>query len=130
MQIPVGFDYVLIIEWLAADDAPTGSQLHQYLQHAGIPSVFALCNSWDQICETLSTAASEVSTRGVPVIRLETHGSNPWEGREEDIGFGTDQASLVPWARRPANRNPSIQAISSFCLPEKPLHCDATKVVE
>ena len=97
-QIPVGFDYVLIIEWLMPNDARTGSQLHQYLLNAGIPSALVVCNAWEQVHETLSAAASEISTKGVPAIHLETHGSSPWEGSPEDIGFGADQSSRVPWA--------------------------------
>jgi hypothetical protein len=97
-QIPFGFDYVLVLEWLARGEERTGAQLHVFLQCLGIPSELVVCQSWDDVRQALEAAASDVQTKGVPVIHLETHGSSPWVGRAEDIAFGPDRSSGVPWA--------------------------------
>jgi len=98
-MVPVGFDYVLILEWLAEGDEPTGAQLHAFLETIEVRSEFVACNSWEGIQQGLLSAAAEVRTKGVPVIHLETHGSNPWSGDPENIGFGPHAHTSPAWAK-------------------------------
>lgn len=99
MQIPVGFDYVLILEWLTEKDEPTGAQLHGFLPSVGFLSELVVCHSWEDVRGALELAASALKTKGVPVIHLETHGSDPWKSEPKDIGFGRDDASGVAWTK-------------------------------
>lgn len=94
----IGFDYVLVLEWLGNGDRRTGTELHAFLQRIGIESELIVCENWDDVSQALRLALSEIATKGRPAVHLETHGSDPWEGREENIGFGSDVAA-VPWSR-------------------------------
>jgi hypothetical protein len=97
VQVEVGFDYVLVLEWLSDDDERTGAQLHDLLPSVGFRSELAICRSWDDLKRALTQAALDISCKGVPVVHLETHGSDPWGGAPEDIGFGPLEATGVPW---------------------------------
>jgi hypothetical protein len=99
MQVPIGFDYVLVLEWLAEGDQRTGAQLHAFLQSIGFNSELVVCSSWDEIQQALNSAAQAVPTRGVPVVHVETHGSSPWHGDPENIGFGVSAESSSAWAK-------------------------------
>jgi hypothetical protein len=99
VQIPVGFDYVLVLEWLSAKDQPTGAQLHAFLSSIGVTSELIVCQSWQDVREALEHAAAYRPVKGVPAVHLETHGSDPWQGPAESIGFGHDEASGVAWAQ-------------------------------
>jgi hypothetical protein len=99
MQVPFGFDYVLVLEWLAEGDQRTGAQLHAFLPSVGFDSELAVCNSWETLQQSLNSATQVVSSRGIPVVHLETHGSNPWHGDPENIGFGTNVDSAPAWAK-------------------------------
>jgi hypothetical protein len=99
MQVPIGFDYVLVLEWLAKGDQRTGAQLHAFLPSVGFDSVLVVCESWEDVQQALNYAAETISSRGVPVIHLETHGSDPWQGDPEHIGFGTSADSSAAWAK-------------------------------
>jgi hypothetical protein len=99
MQVPVGFDYVLILEWLKEGDQPTGAQLHEFLQCVGYPSELVVCNSWEDVEQALQAATAAVGTKGIPVVHVETHGSNPWLGEPENIGFGPWVDSAPAWSK-------------------------------
>jgi hypothetical protein len=99
MQVAVGFDYVLVLEWLAGDDERTGTQLHEFLPSAGFDSELVVCQSWADVQRALTVAASAVRSKGVPVVHFETHGSDPWIGTADNIGFGLDEVSGVAWAQ-------------------------------
>ena len=98
VSIAVGFDYVLILEWLAPGDERTGQQLYEFLQLRNVPSALVVCESWHELRQALQTAAANVGPKGVPVIHLETHGSDPWVGEPEHIACGPDRSAGVPWA--------------------------------
>jgi hypothetical protein len=97
MQVTVGFDYVLVLEWLSDNDDRTGTQLHELLPSVGFRSELVICQSWEDLKRALEKAAFEIPSKGVPVVHLETHGSDPWGGPPEDIGFGPTGASRVAW---------------------------------
>jgi hypothetical protein len=99
MQVVVGFDYVLVLEWLALDDKPTGTQLHAFLPSVGFDSELVICQSWEDVQRALKEAASAIGEKGVPVIHLETHGSDPWIGAAENIGFGPEADTGAAWTQ-------------------------------
>jgi hypothetical protein len=68
-----------------------------------------VCDGWDDIVQALEDAAQQLATNGHPAIHLETHGTDPWEGCEEDIGFGAGGVT-VPWSSLGALLAPLNQA--------------------
>jgi hypothetical protein len=99
MQVSVGFDYVLVLEWLSDGDEPTGARLHSFLPSIGFNSKLVICHSWENVQRALTDAASAIGEMGVPVIHLETHGSDPWIGAAENIGFGPGADSGTAWTQ-------------------------------
>lgn len=100
MQVTVGFDYVLILEWLAEGDERTGAQLHEFLQTIGFRSELVVCRSWEDIQQALLAACEAAEAKGIPIVHLETHGSSPWRGdAAAGIGFGPSLDSAPIWAR-------------------------------
>jgi len=99
MDVPVGFDYVLILEWLKEGDQPTAARLHEFLRDIGYPSELIACNSWEDVQQALQAAGAAVASKGIPVVHIETHGSNPWESEPENIGFGPWADSAPAWSR-------------------------------
>jgi len=97
MQVTVGYDYVLVLEWLNPCDRQTGTELHVRLVAAGIRSRLVVCNVGDDVRIALSNALAEVDTEGVPAVHLETHGTNPFEGSPYDIAFGAGRGPLIGW---------------------------------
>lgn len=65
-SVPVGFDYVLVLEWLADGDARTGAQLHEFLQSIGYRSELVVCHSWEDIEQALIAARGDAAAKGVP----------------------------------------------------------------
>jgi hypothetical protein len=98
LQIPTGFDYVLILEWLKADDRPTGTELYRFLNAVRLRAELEVCRSWNDIQLAMRTALLNAPARGIPAIHLETHGADPWQTRPEDIGFGPTADESVPWS--------------------------------
>jgi len=98
MSVPVGFDYVLILEWLAKGDARTGEQLHEFLQSIGFRSELVVCHSWENIEQVLTSARIAADAKGVPIVHLETHGANPWAAGADEIGFGPFPDSAPAWS--------------------------------
>src|SRR5260370_36221628 len=115
MRVVVGFDYVLVLEWLALGDEPTGAQLHAFLPSIGFDSKLVVCHSWEEVQRALTDAASAIGERGVPVIHLETHGSDPWIGAAENIGFGPEADSGVAWTQVGALLAP-LHVAEGFCF--------------
>lgn len=99
MSVPVGFDYVLVLEWLSDGDARTGTQLHEFLQSIGYRSELVVCHSWEDIEHALIAARGDADAKGVPIVHLETHGANPWRAGAEGIGFGPSPDSAPVWGR-------------------------------
>jgi hypothetical protein len=97
MRLTVGYDYVLILEWLGPDDRRTGTQLHARLLERGMRSHLVICNSGEDVRNALINALDNIRTEGVPAIHLETHGSNPFENEPEEIAFGVGRDQLIGW---------------------------------
>lgn len=98
--VPVGFDYVLILEWLAEGDARTGAQLDDFLRTIGFRSEVVVCQSWAHIEHALIAARDAANTKGIPIVHFETHGANPWLGDPAaGIGFGPTLDSAPIWTR-------------------------------
>jgi hypothetical protein len=112
VQVDIGFDYVLVLEWLAGADECTATQLHQFLPSIGCDSALVVCHSWSDLEQALKTAASLVPTKGVPVIHLETHGQI---GSAENMGLGPEEISAVAWTRLGALLAP-LNVASDFRL--------------
>lgn len=99
-QVPCGFDYALVLQWLAHGDAPTGTQLHEFLQTIEYRSELVTCGSWEDIEAALIAARDSVTAKGVPIVHLETHGANPWRGNEDGhVRFGPWADAAPAWAR-------------------------------
>lgn len=98
--VPVGFDYVLILEWLVEGDSRTGAQLHEFLRTIGFRSEIVACHSWSDLERALIDARDAAGAKGVPIVHFETHGANPWLGDPAaGIGFGPHLDSALVWAR-------------------------------
>jgi hypothetical protein len=98
--VTVGFDYVLILEWLVEGDVRTGAQLHEFLQAIGFRSELIVCESWEDIERALNAARDAADAKGIPILHLETHGANPWEANaEQGVRFGPCEDSAPLWNR-------------------------------
>jgi hypothetical protein len=95
----LAFNYVLILEWLGKQDRPTGEELHQFLQRLGVSTCLLRCEKVDDVRAALQQAVDNLGTRGIPVVHIESHGSNPFAGDDvRDSCFGLDAAPGLPWA--------------------------------
>lgn len=101
MRLPnlsVSFDYVLILEWLNEGDRRTGEELHQFLQGMGVPSCLVRCKSSDHVRAALERALQNIPARRIPLVHIESHGSNPLEEVDvRDADFGMNAAPGLPW---------------------------------
>ena len=96
--ITLAFDYILILEWLANEDRRTGKELHQFLQGLRVPTCLVRCEKVDDVRAALQRAVDNLGTRGIPVVHIESHGSNPFEGDDvRDADFGLDAVPGLPW---------------------------------
>jgi len=96
-RVRVNFNYVLVIEWLNKDDEPTGAHLHNFLGSIGFPSKLVECNSTDHVSDALAGALKAMSTDGIPVVHLESHGTSPWKVDPNDLCFGAGAGPGVTW---------------------------------
>lgn len=96
-RVNVNFNYVLVIEWLNKDDRPTGVELHKYLGEIGFRSVLLQCNSTESVSDALASAVEVVPTHGIPVVHLESHGTNPWQVDANELCFGAGDGPGVTW---------------------------------
>lgn len=98
-NVTLTFNYVLILEWLAKENRPTGDELHQFLQRLGVPTCLVRCGKADDVRAALQRAVTNVGTRGIPIVHIESHGSNPFDGDDvRDASFGLDAADGLPWS--------------------------------
>lgn len=98
-KLTLAFDYVLILEWLHTQDRRTGEELHQFLQGLPVSTCLVRCEKVADIRAALTRAVANVGTRGIPVVHIESHGSNPFRGNDvRDAEFGLDAAPGLPWA--------------------------------
>ncbi len=96
--IQLRMDYVLILEWLdAIDKDRTGSDLHEYLQTLGLPSVLVQCNAASDIEQAIAAATQNVGTKGVPAVHIESHGDDPMRTPIESVKFGASAVHGISW---------------------------------
>lgn len=100
----LGFDYILIVEWLFDHDARTGFILYEWLS-GKLPAgkvEYALCSSPSELEARLEQARRDTPTRGVPIVHLEAHGEYAAPGRTP-AGFvgpdGNSGGELLSWER-------------------------------
>lgn len=119
MRLPklnLSFDYVLILEWLNVQDRRTGKELHEFLQNIDVPTCLVQCNSADDVRAALERAAQNVPARGIPLVHIESHGSNPFDEMDvKDTEFGVNAAPGLPWTDLGAWLAP-LNAASGFRL--------------
>lgn len=103
-MLGLGFDYVLIIEWLFDDDVRTGFSLYEWLS-GKLPAgkiEYARCCSTVELEARLDQARHDVPMRGVPIVHIEAHGEAPTSG-QTPRGFvgpdGNDGGELLAWER-------------------------------
>jgi hypothetical protein len=60
MQVTVGYDYVLVPEWLDPGDRRTGAELHARLLAAQIHSQLIVCHSGEDVRLALANALQRV----------------------------------------------------------------------
>jgi hypothetical protein len=96
-RVNVNFNYVLVIEWLNEGDQPTGAQLHHFLGEIGFRSVLLGCNSAEGISDALADAVGAVPTHGIPVVHLESHGTDPSQVDANELCFGAGAGPGVTW---------------------------------
>lgn len=97
-KLQVSFNYVLIIEWLHQDDRPTGADLHTFLQNVPMSTCLVRCSAADDVRRVLEHACTNVRTRGIPVVHIESHGSDPFSVKDvRDADFGAIAAPGLPW---------------------------------
>ncbi len=97
-NLKVTFNYVLIIEWLNEKERRTGEELHRFLQQLSVSSCLVRCEKVDDVRVALRRAVDNVGARGIPVVHIESHGSNPFQGCDvRDAEFGLDAAPGLPW---------------------------------
>lgn len=97
-NISMSFDYVLILEWLNKRDRRTGEELHQFLQKLGVPTSLVPCQSADHVRAALEQALDDIPARGIPLVHIESHGSNPLDKVDvRDADFGMNAAPGLPW---------------------------------
>jgi hypothetical protein len=98
VHLPVGFDYVLVLEWLRAEDEPTGTQLHVFLQSIRFRSELVICQTWGDVQQALIAAHEAADVKGIPIVHLETHGADPWIGdAAAGVGLGPSSDSAPAW---------------------------------
>lgn len=101
-MLGLGFDYILIIEWLFNDDARTGFSLYEWLSDK-LPAgkvEYALCSSPSELEARLEQARCDISVRGVPIVHIEAHGEDPTLGQMPEGLVGPDGnggGELLSW---------------------------------
>jgi hypothetical protein len=89
-SISMQADYVLILEWLTADDRKTGAALRDKLEERQVALEFVECNNPRDVFDALTRAREGIKDRGVPIVHIESHGENPEEVPLRQRAFGTD----------------------------------------
>jgi hypothetical protein len=119
MRLPhlsISFDYVLILEWLNKEDRRTGEEMHEFLQKLGVPTCLVRCKSADHVRAALERAVQNIPVRRVPLVHIESHGSNPFDEVDvRDTVFGINAAPGLPWTELGAWLAP-LNAASEFRL--------------
>lgn len=108
------FNYVLVIEWLGADDVRTGIMLVEHLRESGVNSAYAGVKTSDGFRAVIQEALARIPRLGIPAIHIETHGQEPPADLEEDVLFGSGDGPLLSWSElgrmlAPLNRAADFQ---------------------
>lgn len=74
-----------------------GPCAHARLLERGIRSRLVICNSGEDVRNALINALDNIRAEGVPAVHLETHGSNPFENKPEEIAFQVGRDQLIGW---------------------------------
>ncbi len=111
----IGFNYVLIIEWLDPYEQRTGALLSQHLKNAGVSCRLAICNSADVVRQCLQEVLRRIPEWGVPAVHVETHGEEPSDDLEADVVFGVGDGPFLSWSELGELLAP-INAASGFQL--------------
>ena len=88
----LGFDYVLIAEWLFDDDEQTGAALYEWL----LPKLptgkvkYVRCCSLDKLEAQLDLARREIPVLGIPIVHIEAHGEDSTSGQMPGGFVGPD----------------------------------------
>jgi hypothetical protein len=79
-------------------DRRTGEELHQFLQGLGVPTCLVRCKSADHVRAALERAVQNIPVRKIPLVHIESHGSNPLDEEDvRDADFGMNAAPGLPW---------------------------------
>lgn len=103
-MLDLGFDYILIVEWLFDGDERTGLSLYEWLSDR-LPAgkvEYALCRSPSELEVRLEQARRDTPVRGVPIVHIEAHGEDPVPGQTAGGFIGPDGNSggeLLSWER-------------------------------
>lgn len=97
-SVSVGFNYVLILEWLDVDDVKTGELLQSSLSGMGIPAKLVVCNSADDVRQALKDAAGRILRDGRPAVHIEAHGASPEETGLQQLAFGGSSGPGLLWS--------------------------------
>lgn len=103
-MLGLGFDYILIVEWLFEDDARTGFSLYEWLLDK-LPAgkvEYAMCCSLSELEARLEQARRDIPMRGVPIVHIEAHGEDPAPGQTPEGFVGPDGhggRELLSWER-------------------------------
>lgn len=100
----LGFDYILIVEWLFDDDARTGFSLYEWLSNRLLAGKveYALCRCPSELEARVKQARCDISMRGVPIVHIEAHGEAPSAGQTPGGFVGPDGnggGELLSWER-------------------------------
>jgi len=103
-MLGLGFDYILIIEWLFDGDVRTGLSLHDWLSGKLPPGkiVYSRCSSPTELEARLEQARCDIPARGVPIVHIEAHGEDPAPGQTPGgfCGPGLNgRGELLSWER-------------------------------
>ena len=100
----LGFDYILIVEWLFDHDTHTGFSLYEWLS-GKLPAgrvEYALCRSLSDLEARLEQARRDTPVRGVPIVHIEAHGEDPAPGQTPGGFVGPADnggGELLSWER-------------------------------
>jgi hypothetical protein len=97
VPVAIKVEYVLVLEWLGESDEPTGAGLYEFLTANELRSELRVCQSSEDVLRALDRAAGEVTTKGIPAVHLETHGTDPWKVEPEDIKLGPSASAGLRW---------------------------------
>jgi hypothetical protein len=64
MRVTIGFEYVLLLEWLSECDERTGARRHEFLPTFGFQSELVVCHRWGDVQQAVTAAPTYRHTPG------------------------------------------------------------------